>query len=147
VSIYALGWSYEKGKQVVFTTGTTLAADTSIRRRHKRVLVDRRWGKEGYYGNVSRQDIVKGLFDAYSIIDAHNHLRQGSLDMERDWSTQSWVLRIFATILGMTIVYAFNAYLFMMEHVGALYDFNTSLRKLSYELFFNKFILQDERVL
>jgi hypothetical protein len=47
----------------------------------------------------------------------------------------------------MIIVNAFNAYLFMMVHIGALYDFNNSRGKLSYELFSNKFILKDGRIL
>ena len=64
VSINALGWSDKKGKEVVFTTGTSLAADPSVRRRHKPVLVDGRWEKKVYYKNVPRPDIIKELIDA-----------------------------------------------------------------------------------
>jgi len=147
VNLYALGWSDKKGKQVITTTGTTLPADPSRRRRHKRVLVDGRWEKEVYFKNVPRPSIIKELFDAFSAIDVHDHLRQGSLEMEREWKTQSWVLRIFATVLGMITVNAFNAYIYMMEHNGPQLDFNKFLGKLSYELIFNKFLLEEERVL
>ena len=35
----------------------------------------------------------------------------------------------------------------MIEHNGPQLDFNTFLGKLSYELIFNKFLLEEERVL
>jgi hypothetical protein len=147
VNIYGLCWSDKKGKQVVFTSGTTLPADPSLRRRHKRVLIDGRWVKQVYVKSVPRPSVVKELFDAFSAIDVHDHLRQGSLEMEREWITRSWVLRIFGTVLGIIIVNAFNCYLYMMEHVGPQLDFNTFLGKLSYELIFNKFLLEEQRVL
>ena len=93
VNIYALGWSDKKGKQIVCTTGTTLAAEASRRRRHIRVLRNGQREKEVYVKTVPRPAVVKEMFDAFSEIDIHDHLRQGSLEMEREWITRSWVLR------------------------------------------------------
>ena len=146
VNIYALGWSDKKGKQVVFTTGTTIAADPSIRRRHKRVLRDGIWEKEAYHKEVKRPMIIKEMFDAFSTIDIHDHLRQGSLELEREWVTRNWVHRLFMTILGMIIVNAFNAYLYMTTDSEPI-DFNVFLGKLAYELIFNKFRNEDNRQL
>jgi hypothetical protein len=78
VNVYALGWSDKKGKQIVSTTGTTLPATPSRRRRHKRIEVNGRFGKEVYVKIVKRPDMVKEMFDAFSTIDIHDHLRQGS---------------------------------------------------------------------
>ena len=143
-NIYALGWSDKKGKHVVFTTGTTLEAEPSRRKRHRSVLRDGVWVKQRYEKVVKRPAIVKELFDAFSAIDVHDHLRQGLLEIERQWITRDWVLRLFGTVLGIIIVNAFNAYLYMDP--GGL-DFNTFLGNLAYQLIFNKFFTANERVL
>ena len=144
VNIYALGWSDKKGKQVVFTTGTTLAAEPSRRRRHKRVLVDGVWRKETYEKVVPRPEIMKELFDGFSAVDVHDHLRQGSIEMEREWITRDWVLRLFGTLLSMIMVNAYLAYRYM---TGREDDLNKFLGHLALQLINNKFIDRGAMVL
>jgi len=59
---------------------------------------------------VNRPKIVEDIFKSFSVIDIHDHLRQGSLAIERQWNTNKWPLRLFQTVLGMIIT---NAYLLM----------------------------------
>ena len=144
VDIYALGWSDKKDKQIVFTTGTTLPAEPSVRKRHKRVEVNGRFVSEPYYKIIPRPMVVKELFDAFSVIDVDDHYRQGSLELERTWIVRDWVLRIFMTILGIIIVNAFYAFLYIS---GKEPTFNEFLGRLSYQLIHNKFLTQELREL
>ena len=144
VRIYALGWSDKKGKQIVFTTGTTLPAEPSVRRRHRRVEVNGRWVSQPYEKIVPRPMVIKEMFDSFSIIDVDDHLRQGSLELERTWIVRDWILRIFMTILGVIIVNAFYAFLFI---TGRDVDFNEFLGKLSYDLIYNRFLSEGQRTL
>jgi hypothetical protein len=147
VDVYALAWSDKKGKQIVFTTGTTLDAEPSCRRRHRRILRNGQWEKAVYEKIVPRPNVIKELFDAFSTIDIHDHLRQGSLEMEREWQTKNWVLWLFMTILGIIIVNSFNAYLYMTKSMIEQDDFNEFLGKLSYQIIHNDFQREGERKL
>jgi hypothetical protein len=144
VAIYALGWSDKRGKQLVFTTGTTLAAAPSVRPRHRKVEVNGRWVKQLYYKTVPRPMVVKELFDAFGTIDVDDHYRQGSLELERTWIVRDWVLRIFMTVLGIIIVNAYYAFLFI---TGSELVFNVFLGRLAHQLIFNKFATEDVRQL
>ena len=59
---------------------------------------------------VPRPKMIEEFFSCYSNIDVHDHYRQGSLEMERQWETKKWYHRIFATVFGICIVDAFYAY-------------------------------------
>jgi len=147
VNVYALGWSDKKGKHVVFTDGTDFPAEPSRRTRHRAVQQGRIFVKQRYEKVVPRPLVIKEMFDALSAIDVNDHLRQGSLEIERQWIVRSWVLRLFGTILGMITTNAFNLYIYTMTPHQEVMDFNTFLGNLSYELIFNKFYVEDERVL
>lgn len=43
-------------------------------------------------------------------VHVHNHLRQGLLNTEYAWGTQTWRHRLAATFFGMTVVDAMLAY-------------------------------------
>jgi hypothetical protein len=87
--------------------------------------------------------MVKEMFDAFSTIDIHDHLRQGSLEMERQWITRSWVLRLFMTMLGMIIVNAYKACEYMTPADERPADFNEFLGKLAYQLINNRFLEEE----
>ena len=146
VDVYALGWSDKKGKQIIFTSGTTNPGAPSVRVRHKAVVRDGVWVKTTYQKVVNRPHVTEEMFNAYSTIDVHDHYRQGSLEIERLWITKDWILRIFGPFLGIIIVNSFNCYRFFIPESV---DFNIFLGRLSYQLIFNKFleIEENERVL
>jgi hypothetical protein len=53
--------------------------------------------------------MIEQFFSAFPAIDVNDHLRQGILELERQWLTQSWWVRIFTTMLGVSIVGSFLA--------------------------------------
>jgi len=145
--IFALGWSDKKGKQFIFNSGTTLDGNPSVRKRHRSEWNDERHQYEfkTYEKVVNRPKIVEDIFKSFSVIDIHDHLRQGSLAIERQWNTNKWPLRLFQTVLGMIIT---NAYLLMryeyrIHRHGFDQDqieFPEFLGKLARQLIFNVYL-------
>ena len=56
---------------------------------------------------VPRPQLVSLYFDAASKIDVHNHLRQGLLNIEDAWGTQTWWQGLAATFIGVIVTDAF----------------------------------------
>ncbi|POM58709.1 Integrase catalytic core protein [Phytophthora palmivora] len=54
--------------------------------------------------------MVELFFEYFSTVDVHDHYRQGSLEIEREWLTHSWAHKIFGTVLGMVVVDSYLAY-------------------------------------
>ena len=75
-------------------------AFTSPRRRHRREVVNGEPVTVSYEKHVKRPHMSELLFEHFNAIDVHDHLRQGSLAMEREWCTHSRWHRMFGTILG-----------------------------------------------
>jgi hypothetical protein len=48
--------------------------------------------------------VFEKLFEKLPKIDIHDHLRQGTLALEKSWATHSWTKRVFSTILGVRIM-------------------------------------------
>ncbi len=65
-------------------------------------------------------------------IDAHNHMRQGELKLEKQWVTHSWWTRIFSTVVGICVVDAWLCWkLIKHDDTLPLSDF---VEKLVFEL-------------
>lgn len=56
---------------------------------------------------MKRPAVVEQYFDGANAIDIHNHLRQGGLELEWHWQTQTCWHRNFATIIGICETDAF----------------------------------------
>ncbi|ETP29733.1 hypothetical protein F442_21160 [Phytophthora nicotianae P10297] len=108
--MYALCWNDRKPKTITSNRGTTLPGSDSVRVRHRRVDTGGEIRTERYEKRIPRPYMVEIFFRYFSTIDVHDHYRQGSLEMERQWLTHSWAHRIFATTLGMVIVDSYLAY-------------------------------------
>lgn len=54
--------------------------------------------------------MIQEFYDTFWNVDVHDHYRQGSLEMERQWVTRNWVHRVFSTVLGVCIVDAYFAF-------------------------------------
>ena len=65
---------------------------------------------EVFNKTVKRKKVVEFYFDAASIIDINNHMRQGGLALETAWRTQSWTNRVVATVLGIVETDAYLLY-------------------------------------
>ena len=110
--IYAIGWADKKLKTIVSNFGTDLQSLTDSVRRRTKKIVDPGSGEFitiNYTKNVIRPVMIEQFFSAFPAIDVNDHLRQGILELERQWLTQSWWVRIFTTMLGVSIVGSFLA--------------------------------------
>lgn len=54
--------------------------------------------------------MIEIFYDAFNTIDVHDHLRQGSLAMEKSWHTKCWWHRVLCTVIAMCVVDAFRIY-------------------------------------
>ena len=87
--------------------------------------------------------MVEEFYSCFGIIDVHDHLRQGSLAMEREWYTHKWWHRVFATIYGICLIDSYLAYKFEMEAIhNSPDDLKTYIGKLAYQLIHNNFLGQ-----
>ena len=79
--------------------------------------------------------MIADFFQYFSIIDVHDHYRQGSLELERHWITHYWWHRMFSTIFGMCIVDAYLCFKFeaiqRQELPSKIDDFSAFLGKLA----------------
>ncbi|KAG6611940.1 Bifunctional aspartate aminotransferase [Phytophthora cinnamomi] len=80
-TMYALCWADRKAKCLISNRGTSLPGNVSYDRR------------------IQRPQMVELFFSKFSVIDVHDHLRQGSLEMERTWHTMQWEHRLLATVV------------------------------------------------
>ena len=85
--------------------------------------------------------MVEDFYECFSVIDVHDHIRQGSLGFEREWYTKVWWHRLFATIYGMCIVDAYLAYKYEMECQFLPYlPFRSFISQLARQLIFNVYL-------
>lgn len=112
---YALTWYDKKPKMLITNCSTTLQGSDSIRQRHhidsengfrKTVLTSKR---------IPRPVMVEEFYSCFSNIDIHDHLRQGSLEMERVWLTKKWYHRLFCTIYAICIVDSYYGYVYEQQ--------------------------------
>ena len=61
--------------------------------------------------------MVEEFYSCFGIIDVHDHLRQGSLAMERERERHKWWHSVFATIYGICLIDSYLAYKFEMEAI------------------------------
>ena len=112
--------------------------------RHRRRLVETNWGHENdrFDVHIPRPQAIEMFFSCFSNIDVHDHYRQGSLAMERNWNTQTWWHRLLGTLFGMICTDAFLGYRLefrnrqMGGEVGIL-PFKDFLHRLAYQLTHN----------
>lgn len=59
---------------------------------------------------VERPAIISNYFGHSNILDAHNHARQGELQLEKRWVTKNGWFRLATTYIGITITDAWKLY-------------------------------------
>ena len=119
-NIMAHAWGDKVRKCFISTHSTTLPGKPSNKRRWREMLNedgDEIGQTEVFNKTLKRRKVVESYFDAASIIDINNHLRQGGLALETAWRTQSWACRVISTVLGMVETDAYL--LFKRFHPGS----------------------------
>ena len=109
IQLLAVAWNGGKQRKLFVSTcgTTTLAEKKAIRTRYR----DRGDGlSEVVQKETDWPCVVRTYFETANASDVHNHLRQGTLAVEKSWVTQTWWHRILGTVLGICEVDAFLAF-------------------------------------
>ena len=97
-----------------------------------------------YTKMIPRPLIVEKFFEFFSSIDVHDHYRQGSLAIEREWITHTWWHRTFGTIFGICVVDAYLAYRYESDKdflaSTDVLDFTTFMDLLAHQLIHNIYV-------
>jgi hypothetical protein len=107
--VHALAWADKKCKMIIANVGTTLPGNPSLRPRHRKVKnsVDGEYRTEKNIIAVKRPQVVESLFSAFSVIDIHDHLRQGSINMSEKVKSLSWWHNFFKEYMAIIYTQAF----------------------------------------
>jgi hypothetical protein len=133
--LFALCWADRKVKTIISTRGTTSPGNASQRPRHRKIVENGKYVTVQYSKAVKRPVMVEQFFNSFAAVDIHDHLRQGSLGMEREWLTHTWWHRLYATIFSVSVVDAYLGYKFEMVEGGKVPDdFTTFLGALAFQL-------------
>jgi len=87
-TMLAIGCADMTLKTVITTVGITQAGTDSLRPRSK---IENGVTKR-YNVSVPRPLAIQEMFDSFSAIDVHDHLRQGSLAFHNHWPTKTYSL-------------------------------------------------------
>ena len=103
VELVAIGWRQSRDS-ILFFIMTRGASSTRADPSHPHV---QRWRDAN--GNAAERDIPRPqvaslYFKGNNVIDVHNQHRQGTLALEKKWSTQDCWFRLFTTLVGMCTV-------------------------------------------
>ena len=144
----AVAWKAKKLITTISTIGNTLPGDNQVLQRHKRVLVnadgEEFYETERYTKTLPRPKVIQNLFSNFSLIDIHDHYRQGILHLEASWHTKKYWHRMFSTLLGMIFTNSYFLYRhdYLISHNNSdvgMDTFQDFLGVLAYQLIFNPF--------
>ena len=112
VRLVAIGYNQKKNDTVylLMTEGAASTMDDPSRPRVQKFLDKYR---NVCVRKVSRPKALNEYYMYCGLIDDHNRLRQGYLQLEQKWVSQSGFARIFTTIVGMNLV---DTYLLCKYH-------------------------------
>lgn len=109
--LMAADWMTKKGKRIISTCSNGLPGKPYVKTRTKVVESPEGVRESTKYDVVTeRSQVFEELFRSFSVIDVHDHYRQGILELERHWKTNVWWHRFFITILGIVYTDCFFAY-------------------------------------
>ena len=144
--MFALGWHDAKCKTIISNRGSNIRGNDAIRERHRIISVQGLERTEVVSKIVQRPQLIEMLFDCFSCIDIHDHLRQGSLKMEETWKTKTWWHRIFATIFGIIVTDCYFAHKYMMNRSHQVpQTFIDFVDMLAYQMISNTYLQRARR--
>jgi hypothetical protein len=142
--ITAVGWIPKSKmlKMFIGTTSTTLPGPPLVVQRTKIDVIDNIRQRVHINKSTERPKLVHDLFEHFSTIDHHDHLRQGNLQMEIFWKTKVWWRRLFTTLLAMVLTDCYLAYSYefklFYQSEDNLMSMHTFMGKMAHLLIFNK---------
>ena len=142
--IIACVWVDKKPKTIICNRYTGHPGIPSERLRHRIDVVDGIPTTVQYTKMIPRPLIVEKFFGFFSSIDVHDHYRQGSLAIKREWITHRWWHRTFGTIFGICVVDAYLAYRYESDKdflaSTDVVDFTTFMDLLAHQLIHNIYV-------
>ncbi len=139
IPLLACAWADKTNKTSIGTSGHILAGKPIQRTTFKTIF-----GESGVPSQDTRHrtfpipSVFERLFVHLPKIDVHDHLRQGTLALEKSWATHSWSKRVFSTVLGMSITDSYLAFCFGLRD-NEKPSFPDYLNRLAYQLVHNTF--------
>jgi len=139
--IFAVAWKDLKLKTLICSRGTTTPGSECKKLRHRIIEDSGKTDTIYYHLSVKRPKVVEMLFNGFSVIDIHDHYRQGSLALEESWQTRTWWHRIFSSIFGIILTDAYFCYRleYRRVHHGNMMEFpvfDDFLGSLAYSMIF-----------
>lgn len=140
----AIGLDRSRGSlQELFSSYQALI--DSIRNRCRREInpINGEFMTINFEKRVIRPVIVENVFSVFSAIDVNDHIRQGILELERYWLTNSWWVRILTTLIGTSVSGAFLASVnerrqnHHIHHAAPQLDLINFAGKVAYSMIFN----------
>lgn len=128
-NIIAMAWQDKKCHTFIGSCGTTLGGEDARKRRYDQ-------NGRRFHKFVKRPQLVEEYHNGSGAIDAHNHARQGGIQVEKVWKSKYWHNRIYGSLIGIIETNAFFAYKFFtnnrtLEHVDFRHDLATSILNLN----------------
>ena len=132
----------KKPKTIICNQYTGHPGIPSEHLRHRIDVVDGIPTTVQYTKTMPRPVIVEKFFEFFSSIDVHDHYRQGSLAIEREWITHTWWHRTFGTIFGICVVdvYRYESDKDFLASTEVV-DFTTFMDLLAHQHIHNIYIL------
>ena len=138
-NVMAVGWADQTLKCFIGTSGNTLPGLPHVRTTYKIVTDDTgQLLQSKRTSTVPRPACIQFMFNYFAGIDIHDHLRQGSLNLEKSWRTYSWSKRAYTTILAMTMTDAYLSWCHELPQHATAPTFSNFLGRLAHQLIHNQ---------
>jgi len=130
------------GKRIISTCSNGRTSQYEhIVERSRVIEVEGTLQAESYSKHTQQREVVEELFRCFSVIDVHDHYRQGTLALERHWKTHNWWHRLFCTVAGVVYTDCFFAYrhdfLSSGADTNAMMEYEEFLGTLASSMIFN----------
>ena len=139
--IFALGYKSYKPKMILSNRGATIPVEDLVIKRHKTIERNGKLETSVRTYNIKQPQMIKLLYSRFGAVDSHNQLRQGILELEREWLTHHWFQRVFATMFGIIVADAYYAYKYEFSSINAMgaepLSFSKFIDVLAHELIEN----------
>jgi len=142
-TLLATDWMTKVGKRIISTCSNGRTSQYEhIVERSRVIEVEGTLQAESYSKHTQQSEVVEELFRCFSVIDVHDHYRQGTLALERHWKTHNWWHRLFCTVAGVVYTDCFFAYrhdfLSSGADTNAMMEYEEFLGTLASSMIFNE---------
>lgn len=111
IPIVTVDWKAKSFKRMISTCGNGSQSKIMQEVERSEWKTDNGQAVAEIYKKQTKQfNVFELLFENCSLVDIHDHYRQGTLGLERRWKTNAWGFRLFCTVLGIAYTDCYLAY-------------------------------------